>query len=139
MSDSAIFTANGAFFALSVADVQASSQWYQDKFGLKVVLEPPPSNNSTVIVLEGGGLIVELIQNGAAKPLSKVAPTVTDKFLIHSITKVGVIVDDFDKTLATMRERGIKIVIGPFPKSANQRENVIIQDNEGNLIQFFGN
>jgi hypothetical protein len=28
--------------------------------------------------------------------------------------------------------------MGPFPKSATQRANVIVRDNAGNLIQFFG-
>lgn len=114
--------------------MQASSQWYQDKFGLEIILEPPKANNSTVIVLEGGGLIVELIQEDNGKPLSEIAPTISDKFLVHGMTKAGIIVQDFDAAIAALRARNVPIFIGPFPKTATQRANAIIQDNEGNLI-----
>ena len=35
-SDATSFKATGAFFALSVKDVEASSAWYSEKLGLKV-------------------------------------------------------------------------------------------------------
>ena len=58
---------------------------------------------------------------------------------IHVIFKVGVIVSDFEKTLSTLKERGADIAFGPFPARPGQRANVIVRDNAGNLIQFFGN
>lgn len=139
VANDSVLTANGAFFALSVADAAASAEWYQDKLGLKIVLEPPKTTQSTVIVLEGGGLIVELIQSANSVSLSAAAPAVNDKFLVHGIVKVGVIVQDFDQTIATLKERNVPFLLGPFPKRPTQRANVIIEDNAGNLIQFFGN
>lgn len=130
--------ASGAFFALSVADIDASSKWYSEKLGLKVVMQSPKRDHAAVTVLEGGGLIVELIQHDDALPLGKAAPAVKGNLLVHGVFKAGVIVDDFDKTLAMLRARGAEIFIGPFPARPNQRANVIIKDNAGNLIQFFG-
>lgn len=137
-NESSLINTTGGFFALSVANVNASADWYSEKFGLKIVMQPPKTNQSTVIVLEGGGLIVELIQHDDALPLSEVAPTIKDEMLIHGIVKVGVIVEDFDATVEILRERDVTIAFGPFPATADQRSNVIIQDNEGNLIQLFG-
>ena len=57
---------------------------------------------------------------------------------IHGLFKAGVVVDDFDKTLATLRSRGVEFAFGPFPARPNQRANVLIKDNAGNLIQIFG-
>jgi catechol 2,3-dioxygenase-like lactoylglutathione lyase family enzyme len=131
-------TVAGAFFALSVADVEASAQWYTEKLDLQIVLQPPKTNDAKTIVLEGNGLIVELIQYTGARPLKQVAPELDNNILVHGIFKVGVIVEDFDKTLALLKARNVPIVVGPFPARANQRANVIIRDNEGNLIQFFG-
>lgn len=131
-------TTTGGFFALSVANINASATWYTEKLGLQIVLQPPKANQSTVIVLEGGGLIVELIQRDGAQPLSKLAPTMTDRMLLYGIVKVGVVVEDFDQTVAILRERNVPIVLGPFPATAEQRANIVIQDNEGNLIQFIG-
>ena len=61
----------GSYFALSVGDMQASTKWYSEKLGLKVVMNAPKSNKAAVTVLEGGGLIVELIQLDDAVPLVK--------------------------------------------------------------------
>lgn len=133
-----VMAATGAFFALSVADINASAKWYSEKFGLKVVVQPPKTNRSTVTVLEGRGLIVELIEHDDALPLGKIAPAVKDNLLIHGVFKAGVIVDNFDKTVAMLKERNVPIAFGPFPAKSNQRANVIIRDNSGNLIQFFG-
>jgi len=128
----------GAFFALSVADLQASTRWYSEKLGMNVVMEVPKRDNVAVTVLDGGGLIVELIQHDDAVPLSKAAPAVTSRDRIHGIAKAGVVVPDFDSTVAMLRARGVEIAYGPFPARANQRANLLIRDNAGNLIQFFG-
>lgn len=132
------FTTSGAFFALSVGDAAASARWYREKFGMRVVLEPPPSTDATVIVLEGGGLIVELLRHKDAKSLTSSAPGLRDAYKVHGFFKAGVIVEDFDRTVAALRTRGVEIAFGPFPKSSTQRANVIVRDNAGNLIQFFG-
>ncbi len=127
-----VLNADGAFFALSVADMKASVQWYSEKLGLKIVMQMPKQDKTAVTVLEGGGLIVELIQHDDAAPAGK------DSLLVHGIFKAGVIVEDFDKTVEALKARHVEIAFGPFPKRKNQRANVIVKDNAGNLIQFFG-
>lgn len=134
-----IFTAaRGAFIALSVADLDASVRWYTEKLGLQVVARPPKIQQSTAVILEGGNLIVELLHHDAAVPSRAAAPTVSANYLVHGIFKAGIIVEDFDKTIMMLRERGVPIAIGPFPATAEQRANAIIKDNAGNYIQFFG-
>ena len=130
------FTATGGFFALSVADLGASTRWYSEKLGLKVVMEVPRQNGSAVTVLEGGGLMVELVQLDAAQPLSRGAPSVREEVHLHGVYKAGVLVENFDRLVEQLRARGITIAYGPFPARENQRANLIIRDGEGNLIQF---
>jgi catechol 2,3-dioxygenase-like lactoylglutathione lyase family enzyme len=131
-------TAQGAFFAVVVPDIQASAAWYQEKLGLKVVMPLSRHERSSALALEGGGLIVEVIQNDDAVPLTKAAPAIKGELFVHGIAKVGVVVDDFDRTVAQLKTRGIEIVAGPFPTRPNMRANVLVKDNNGNLIQFFG-
>ena len=132
--------AGGAFFALSVSDMQASKQWYMEKLGLKVVMEIPHANKSSVTVLEGGGLTVELVKIDDARSLTAIAPDIQGgNLMVHGIFKAGLVIEDFDKTVATLRERGVTIAAGPFPAKDNQRANVLIRDNAGNYIQLFGN
>jgi len=132
------FTTTGAFFALSVADVKASADWYAEKFGMQRVMDVPRNNKVAVVVLEGGGLIVELIQHDDAVPLSRVSSTVNDPLMVHGFFKAGLMVEDFDRALATLKARGVSIAYGPFPARSDQKANVIIRDNAGNLIQLFG-
>jgi catechol 2,3-dioxygenase-like lactoylglutathione lyase family enzyme len=127
------FTTHGAFFALSVSDVAASTRWYTEKFGLRVTQQTAKSpGNVGVAILEGGGLIVELLQiDGAAAP-GKAAN------MVHGFFKAGIIVDDLNGALAKLKARDVEIAYGPYPASATQRANAIVKDNAGNLIQLFG-
>jgi catechol 2,3-dioxygenase-like lactoylglutathione lyase family enzyme len=129
-----ISASKGAFFAVSVADLEASSEWYSEKLGLRVVLNVPRTDGVAVMVLEGGGLTVELVQhaNAQAAPCNQ-----TDPALCHGLFKVGVVVKDLDKTLQKLGERGVPVAFGPFPAQGNQRANAIIRDRSGNLIQLF--
>ncbi|HET8947711.1 MAG TPA: VOC family protein, partial [Candidatus Polarisedimenticolia bacterium] len=122
------FTTTGAFFALSVADARTTAKWYQEKLGLTIVMDVPRQDKNTVIALEGGGLIVELIQNDDARPLASAAPaTKGNGFLVHGMVKAGVIVSDFDATLARLRERGVPLAFGPFPAKGSLRANFAIR------------
>ena len=134
----AFTAARGAFIGLSVADLDASVTWYTEKLGLHVVMRPPKIEKSTAVILEGGGLIVELMHHEDGVPLRTAAPAITRNYLVHGVFKAGLIVDDFDKTIAELRARGVQIAIGPFAATAEQRANAIIRDNAGNFIQFFG-
>ena len=133
-----MFAARGAFFALSVSDIDASRKWYSEKLGLKVILHPPRFETGEVMVLGGGGLMVELIQSNEARALNKLTPPVDDPFKLHGYFKAGVVVDDLDATVAILRERGVTIVHGPYHAKDGIPAYLIISDNAGNLIQFLG-
>ena len=128
--------AAGGFIALSVADLDASAIWYQDKLGLRVAMRPPKNPNSSVVVLEGDGLIVELVQHDEAKSLAGATSSTRGALYVHGIFKAGVMVEDLDRLLVQFRERGVPIAIGPFPARDGQRANFIVRDNAGNFLQF---
>jgi len=124
----------GAFFALSVADLEASSRWYADAFGLAVVMDRPRADGVAVRVLEGGGLTVELIQRDGARP----DPCGTgDPTLCHGLFKVGLSVKDLSGALQSLAARGILPAFGPFPAQGGQAANAILRDPGGNLVQLF--
>jgi catechol 2,3-dioxygenase-like lactoylglutathione lyase family enzyme len=131
-------SATGGFFAVSVADMEASTRWYEEKLGLSVVMRVPRTDQPAVHVLEGRGLIVELVEHKGPVPQAKPAPPATGRVFGEGIFKAGVIVTGFDETIAALRSRGVEIAFGPFPARPGQRANAIIKDNAGNLIQLFG-
>jgi len=127
----------GAFFAVSVANVEASARWYAEKLGLKVTSQFPKQNKAAGALLVGSGVEVELIaHDDAVTPANATNPGA--KVLTHGIFKAGFRVANFDQTVAALRARGVDIVAGPFPPRRDQRANVLIRDNAGNLIQVFG-
>ncbi|HMC55167.1 MAG TPA: VOC family protein [Gemmatimonadaceae bacterium] len=128
-----VFTADGAFFALSVTDLDATIAWYTGKLGLTVVTRYPKRGTTAGALLGGNGLEVELIVHDDASD-----PRGTEPVLTHGIFKTGFRVDDFDGTIAGLRARGVQIAYGPYPARRDQRANAIIRDNSGNLIQIFG-
>lgn len=133
--DSTIATATGAFFALSVADLDASTKWYVEKLGLKRTTQGGRTGRvGGFVVLEGGGWIVELIKHDES-----VRPTGSAPELVQGFTKAGALVADFDRAVSLLRARGVEIVIGPFPARETVRANLIFKDNSGNMIQLFGN
>src|SRR6267142_2317654 len=74
ITESNTIAATGAFFALSVADMNATAKWYSEKLGMKIVMQQPKREKIAVTVLESDGLIVELVQNDNSLPLSKTIP-----------------------------------------------------------------
>jgi catechol 2,3-dioxygenase-like lactoylglutathione lyase family enzyme len=128
----AALNATGAFFAVSVADLEASVRWYTEKLGLRVAQRLPKVDKAALAILSGGGLIVELVHNDDA------VPRAGEPVLVRGIFKVGVIVDSLAKTLAILRSRQVPIAFGPFPAKPGAMANAIVRDNAGNLIQFFG-
>ena len=121
----------GAFFALSVADIEASGKWYAEKLGLTVEMRTK-SNKTSVIVLSGNGLTVELLRHDDAMNLGK------DPLLAHGFVKAGLVVEHLDETLTELKARDVQIAYGPYPAKAKTMANFIIRDNASNLIQFFG-
>jgi catechol 2,3-dioxygenase-like lactoylglutathione lyase family enzyme len=123
----------GTLVAISVSSIDSSTRWYKDKLGLKVIMElPKTATRNATTVLEGNGLLVELQEHVGAAAVNH-SPSAR-----QGIFKYGIFVTDYDATLAAIRARNIPIVIGPFPKRADQPANFIIRDNSGTAIQFLG-
>src|SRR5688572_17622974 len=120
VAESPFATARGGFFALSVRDLKSTVNWYAQKLGLKSVMTIPPTGRiAGGAALEGDGIMVELIQHEDAKARVGVPE------LTHGIAKAGVIVTDFDRTVAALRARGIEITSGPDPSRPNMRANLM--------------
>lgn len=137
---SPVMQARETFIGLSVVDLDASTRWYRDKLGLRVVMEFPRTEEtrSRAAVLRGGGLTVELVQHDDAVPLRTILPRPGGSLYVHGIFKVGMTIDNFDEAVAALRARDVDIAFGPFPSREGQPANIMIRDDAGNYIQLFG-
>jgi catechol 2,3-dioxygenase-like lactoylglutathione lyase family enzyme len=129
----------GAFFALSVANVETVSQWYRDFLKLKVAKSgEAPNGIAKFALLEGEGVLVELIQHREAKDRSAVAPSATEAYQIHGIFKVGMIVEGLEGIYSRAKEQHIPIAYDMMPAKDIPLRSFSVRDPEGNLVQLFG-
>jgi catechol 2,3-dioxygenase-like lactoylglutathione lyase family enzyme len=129
------------YLAFSVPDIEASARWYVEKLGLRMLFNVPRTATvrAAAAFLQGGGFFVELVEVDGAADLSRyLTPQQIGegggRQYVYGLFKGGIVVDDFEKTVATLRARGVDIVDGPRPTKPDQPANVTIRDNAGNRI-----
>ena len=83
-------------------------------------------------------MIVEMVQRDAATPARGPGSGPITDGTVLGVFKAGVIVEDFEKLVASFKARNVPIAHGPYAAKEGRRANLIIADNAGNLIQFFG-
>lgn len=128
----AAFAAQGAFVAIVVSDLDASSHWYESNVGLHVVKRgKSPRVAVETVVLGGHDLFVELIRHDG-----KQFPRIDNEASVPRLLKAGVILvrKDFDAVAAYLQKRGIEA--GMFEDKDMGVRTFLVKDNEGNLIQF---
>jgi predicted enzyme related to lactoylglutathione lyase len=123
----------GTFFSLSVSNVDAVSQWYQTNLGLNVVMSgQAPNQVATFALLEGNGFLVEIIQPAASNARTG------RPFETRGLFKIGAIVEDLDGFLAALKERGVTIAYDLMPLQELGLRCFMLEDCEGNYLQFIG-
>jgi catechol 2,3-dioxygenase-like lactoylglutathione lyase family enzyme len=132
-ADVPAFTAQGAFVAIVVTDLDASVHWYQSNLGLHLVKSgKSPRVPAETAILGGHNLFVELIHHDG-KPL----PRLDNEASVPRLIKAGVLVGqkDFNAVAAYLQKRGVEA--GIFTDKEMGVRSFLFRDNDGNLIQFF--
>jgi catechol 2,3-dioxygenase-like lactoylglutathione lyase family enzyme len=127
------FTAQGAFVAIVVTDLDASVHWYKSNLGLHVVKRgKSPRVHAETAVLGGHNLFVELIHHDGKR-----LPRVDNEASVPRLLKAGVIVgkEDFDAVAAYLQKRRVEARI--FEDKEMGVRSFLFRDNDENLIQFF--
>lgn len=129
------FTAQGAFAAFVVTDLDASLRWYQSNLGLGVIKRGvSPRVAAETVVLGGHNVFVELVHY-TDRTLTRRA--IDDHSPVAGPVKVGMIVgqEDFDSLNTYLEKHGVSA--GVFEDREMGVRSSIVKDNDGNLIQFF--
>ena len=125
------------FFAVSVPDAAASSQWYQDVLGLKVIREIKPVDAQVhVFILGSDSLHVEVLQMKGARPVAEVVPGANGEFMVHGVFKAGFFVPSLEPVVAALKAKGVTFAFDITQDQTGVRF-AIFKDNSGNLIQIF--
>lgn len=125
-----------AFFAATVADLEASAQWYVTYLGTRRVSSShAPSGIGETVVLANDFITAELIQFTESAP----SDTVLRNLRSIGLKKTGVWVPPatFDALFQRLGERGATFVGGIIEDKALQARSFIVEDNSAILLQFF--
>ncbi len=105
--------------AIPIVDRKKSITFYREVAGLELV--PSMVDNPRIIwTRTADGTMVHLVESNDGVPITP---------------HIAFEVDDFDATIAAIRERDIEIVSGPAERHDGQRY-VFILDPDGNRVEF---
>lgn len=123
--------------AITVADVDATTQFYDRLFGTEVPFDHAPDGTTLVrTVIIGGGVRLNVHQQGNGIDLVAAKPTPGSVDICFRIE--GTI----EEAAALLERNGVEIIDGPSPRidnQGNQAQSVYFKDPDGNLVELMAN
>lgn len=124
------------FTAVIVKNVDSSVEWYQSVFDLKLNKTiDDPQNGFRVRILASPHFVVELIENKSWLDRDKILKGQPEGTQIEGFFKTGFKVSDLDACITHLKK--LKIPVDRIYTDPDKKRNFLINDPDGNLIQFF--
>jgi catechol 2,3-dioxygenase-like lactoylglutathione lyase family enzyme len=129
---------------LSVADLDASVAWYEDKLGLLGFKEfrridpVPGAHGLRMAMLRAGGMMVELLEQAGSTPKTNNFVPFRQAADTRGYVHTGLVVDDAEEVHAILRENGVR-VSDDYPDTGGSPVLRFFWDLEGNLFQISSN
>jgi methylmalonyl-CoA/ethylmalonyl-CoA epimerase len=127
--------------AISVADVDASARWYQDKLHFTVTRRMElPEHQLRIAFLDLAGFTLELVEFRDSVSLATVQariPEVTARDKLQGFLKLGFLVEDVDRLAAELERSGVSLLMEPTDDKPPGLRFFLVEDNAGNVLQFF--
>lgn len=131
----AVFINGINHFAISVANLEESIQWYSDVFGFTVIDRSEiPGANIKVSHMQGKGFILEIFEAADAAPLPEDRKIPNRDLLTQGNKHMSFGVPDGPKAKAELEAMGVEIAM---VAEVDGTYGVFIRDNTGNLIEIF--
>lgn len=135
-AQSRINFAGKQFIALSVANTDSTSRWYEDVFQLTLLKEiRTPDNRIHARIIGNSQLVVEIIQTRNSKSLEELKLNKDQPFTVQGPFKYGFYVRDLSQAQAYLREKKVVIKHDIFEDQDTHSKSLIFQDLNGNLVQ----
>lgn len=120
--------------AITVADVERSTRFYDDLFGAEVPFDHAPQGRSLVRSVKiGGGVQLNIHQHGNGIELVAARPTPGS---VDICFRFGGTIEEAERLL---KDHGVAIIEGPSPRTDNQgnaAKSVYFNDPDGNLVEL---
>ena len=122
-------------FAISVADLEESIEWYSRIWGFTVIDRSEiPGQNVKVSHLQGKGFILEIFEAAGSESLPAYRRIPNEDLKVQGNKHISFGVPDGPRAKAEMEALGVDIV---FIAEVDGTWGCFIHDNSGNLIEIF--
>jgi len=120
--------------AMIVPDFERTRRWYQDKLGFSPLTAPGRQQGDVArALLIRDGNLIEIIGGNSAKTYLRLvgsgAPPV-------AVRRIPVIVDNIDREVAALKERGVEIITSPRESRRTPFRVATVRDPNGNVIDL---
>ncbi|MEM7051290.1 MAG: VOC family protein [Acidobacteriota bacterium] len=132
------FEGQAFFFALSVADVEASVAWYQRVLGFEPVREVDVAARGLRIrLLRRPGAYLELIELAGARSAAEIDPEIAKAYEVLGPFKIGFQVESLDRTLQLFEAQKVPLRGSVIAEDDLRLRSTQIVDPDGNVLQIF--
>jgi catechol 2,3-dioxygenase-like lactoylglutathione lyase family enzyme len=128
----------GSFCALLVPHADETAAWYRDYLGFHITRSAEgPGGTSRTIMLEQHGVLLEVIEARDSFDLQSVSRKKVN--LLRGIRKFGIVTDQetFDALHSSLERKKATFVGDVYTDDGLKMRSFIVQDDSGNLVQFF--
>lgn len=128
----------GYFSAVIVEDFDSSLNWYTDVLGFELVnQQASEARGFQVANLQRGGVMLEILELKTALSPKNAIPDFNSKTRLTGIFKTGFFVANFDGWVNHFKAKGVTFRGNVVTDPESGKKMVIVQDPDGNRIQFF--
>jgi len=129
----------GAFYALSVRNVDTVAVWYSSNLGFSIDRKGElVKGGPKFALLRGHNIMIELGQFKTAKSRSSWGLPEMEVQDVYGIFKIGFEIKNLDEMYAAAKDKGLTILFPIVrPQGASYR-TFGLKDPENNIVQFFG-
>lgn len=126
---------DGAFYAISVRNLDASIAWYMKHLGFTLKSRGDNEQRQGAILVRPDA-VLELAQFASAMSREKLKAGI-ESHEIFGLFKLGFTTPQLDATCVALEEAGVKLFF-PIVETTDGKRTFGIKDPEGNIIQFYG-
>jgi len=126
---------DGAFYAISVRNIDEAVAWYTKHLGFKIESQGGNDQRRGAL-LSRPGAVLELGEFASAIAQEEIRPGL-ESHEVYGIFKIGFTTTDLDRTYQILESAGVEVFF-PIVTASDGNRTFGVKDLEGNIIQFFG-
>lgn len=124
--------------SIIVKDIDTAAKWYMENLGLKIRnINENKERNSKIVNLENGNFLVELIKISSSVDRNEALEKYPAGSRFAGFMKTGFVTEKFNEWHSFLKNQKVKFRGTIVTDSHSGKRTFLIEDPEGNVLQFF--